>query len=48
MNRDDIRAKIRETEDAISRTSSWKCRRDLEKYLRRLNKELRRTAWNSK
>ena len=42
MSREEIIAKIQEAETAIRKTESWKCRRDLEKYIKRLSKELRR------
>ena len=42
MTRQEIKAKIRETELAISKTDSWKCRRDLQKYIYRLRKELKK------
>lgn len=38
----DIEKKIAETEAAIAKTNSWKCRNDLTKYLKRLKRELRR------
>ena len=44
MSREEIITKIQEAETAIRKTNSWKCRRDLEKYIKRLNKELRRIS----
>lgn len=44
MSREEIITKIQEAEAAIRKTNSWKCRRDLEKYIKRLNKELRRIS----
>ena len=35
----DIATKIAETEAAIAKTNSWKCQRDLKKYLKRLKRE---------
>ena len=35
----DIRADIQETTDQLSRTQSWKRRRDLERHLRKLKRD---------
>ena len=42
MNRSEIMKKIEQAEAAIAKTESWKCRRDLQKYICRLRKELRK------
>lgn len=42
MSKAEIIRNIEVTEAAIARTTSCKCRRDLQKYVRRLRKELRR------
>lgn len=42
MTKSEILDRIRDTESALGRTQSWKCRNDLRKYLRRLRKEYRR------
>ena len=42
MSRSEIMKRIEQAEAAIQKTESWKCRRDLQKYIRRLRKELRK------
>ena len=42
MSRREIIEKIEQAEEAIAKTESWKCRRDLQKYIHRLRRELRK------
>ena len=40
--------KIAETEKALAKTKSWKCRNDLTKYLKRLRREQRTRSVDEK
>ena len=47
MSVQEIMKKIEQAEEAIAKTESWKCRRDLQKYIRRLRRELRKRGLNN-